>query len=51
MVCHICTCDIESLADLHFDHVVPLAKGGTHTADNIRPAHALCNLRKSDKVA
>jgi 5-methylcytosine-specific restriction endonuclease McrA len=50
MVCHICGGDIPSLADLHFDHVIPLAKGGPHSAENIRPAHALCNLRKSDKL-
>jgi hypothetical protein len=50
MVCHICSGEISTLADLHFDHVIPLAKGGPHTADNIKPAHALCNLRKSDKI-
>jgi hypothetical protein len=50
MICHICTLPIDSLADLHFDHVTPLAKGGLHVAANIRPAHALCNLRKSDKI-
>lgn len=51
MVCHICTGQIEGLSDLHMDHVIPLARGGAHHEDNIRPAHALCNLRKSDKIA
>ena len=51
MVCHICGLDILTRADLHFDHVIPLAKGGAHCPANIRPSHALCNLRKSDKVA
>lgn len=50
MVCHICGREIASLADLHFDHVIPLSKGGEHAAHNIKPAHALCNLRKSDKI-
>ena len=50
MVCHICNGAIESLQDLHFDHVVPLSRGGAHHAENIRPAHALCNMRKSDKL-
>lgn len=50
MVCHICGEAIASLADLHFDHVVPLAKGGAHHEANIKPAHALCNLRKSDHL-
>lgn len=50
MVCHICTLPIESRDDLHFDHVIPLAKGGPHHEDNIKPAHAVCNLRKSDRL-
>lgn len=50
MVCHICGGQIASLAKLHMDHVVPLARGGTHTYGNIRPAHAYCNQRKSDKL-
>lgn len=32
------------------DHVIPLAKEGTHTWDNVRLAHRLCNSIKSDKV-
>lgn len=51
MACHICSGEIDSLADLHFDHVLPLARGGAHAEDNIRPAHALCNMRKGAKIA
>lgn len=32
------------------DHVIPLAKGGNHTWDNVRLAHHYCNSLKSDKV-
>lgn len=32
------------------DHVLPLAKGGTHTWDNVRLAHRICNSIKSDKL-
>lgn len=32
------------------DHVIPLAKGGTHEPDNIQLAHAVCNSRKNDRV-
>lgn len=32
------------------DHVVPLAAGGTHTWDNVAPAHALCNFQKADRM-
>lgn len=31
---------------LNLDHVVPLSRGGHDTLDNIRPTHAICNLRK-----
>ena len=33
------------------DHVVPLAKGGEHSWNNVRLAHRRCNSLKSDKVA
>lgn len=50
MVCHICGGEIASLADLHMEHVIPLARGGRHHRNNIRPAHALCNLRKGVSI-
>jgi 5-methylcytosine-specific restriction endonuclease McrA len=50
MVCHICSDVIESMADLHFDHIVPLSKGGPHTAENIAPSHAQCNMHKGARL-
>ena len=32
------------------DHVYPLARGGSHTWENVRLAHHYCNTLKSDKV-
>lgn len=32
------------------DHVLPLARGGNHTWDNVRLAHCYCNTVKSDKI-
>jgi len=32
---------------LHADHRTPLARGGSNAIDNILPACAPCNLRKS----
>jgi predicted HNH restriction endonuclease len=57
IACHICQGDIDMAAPrktskkgfelgLHIDHVIPLAKGGSHTLANVRPSHAICNLRK-----
>ena len=31
------------------DHIIPLAKSGTHTWDNVQLAHRLCNSYKSDR--
>lgn len=42
--CWICEQFIENL---HWDHYHPLAKGGAHTIENLRPACDLCNTRKS----
>jgi 5-methylcytosine-specific restriction endonuclease McrA len=32
------------------EHRVPLAKGGTHTWDNVISAHAKCNFDKADSL-
>lgn len=30
------------------DHIIPIARGGKHSWDNVRLAHHLCNAKKSD---
>lgn len=58
--CHICSEPIDLEASrrvgvdnwqngLHLDHVVPLSNNGTDTLDNIKPAHALCNISKGNR--
>lgn len=47
-VCHICGGAIEG--GLQFDHMVPLSRGGSHSADNVRPAHGRCNRWKGDRL-
>ena len=32
------------------DHIVPLARGGGHTLDNIQLAHYACNRRKGART-
>ena len=39
-------CEVE-LTTVFWDHVQPLAKGGAHTVDNLRPACNPCNVRKN----
>jgi hypothetical protein len=56
-VCYLCGggCDwtdmFEGNAGKNYpsiDHVIPVAKGGTHTWDNIKLAHRKCNTAKRD---
>jgi 5-methylcytosine-specific restriction endonuclease McrA len=34
----------------HIEHVIPLAKGGDDTLDNVKLAHAICNINKGTKL-
>lgn len=47
--CHICEKDILPQDKMHFDHVIPLKRGGAHSEENLKPAHGRCNCRKHDK--
>lgn len=49
MVCHLCRRKVAK-GQLHFDHVIPLSKGGEHSEINIAVAHGRCNVRKSDRI-
>lgn len=46
--CYICGSPITD-GSWHLDHVRPLVAGGNHELRNVEPAHARCNLIKSDK--
>lgn len=54
--CHLCTESLERDAKVPhplaptIDHVIPLAKGGTHELDNVKAAHFLCNAVKRDRI-
>jgi len=59
--CHICNNKIDLNASrlvgrgnweygLHIDHLVPISKGGGDTLENVRPSHALCNIKKGDGI-
>lgn len=44
--CHYC----QQTKKLTRDHVIPISKGGNHTASNIVPACQSCNSKKGSKV-
>jgi len=47
--CYLCHRHIP-IGGRHVDHILPLSKGGAHTASNLAVACASCNLSKSAKL-
>ena len=45
--CYYCGTD----GPMHMEHMIPLSRGGTHTADNVVPACPTCNLSKHTLTA
>ena len=43
--CHICG-DTVARRDMSLDHLVPIARGGTHEMTNVRLAHLSCNVKR-----
>jgi 5-methylcytosine-specific restriction endonuclease McrA len=43
-------CECGSVKDLQFDHIVPVAMGGSNTAQNVELLCADCNRRKSARL-
>jgi 5-methylcytosine-specific restriction endonuclease McrA len=46
--CYLCESTVEP-AEATLDHVIPLVRGGTHTADNVAIAHLRCNQEKGER--
>ena len=46
---HCCAYCLRHDVKLTMDHIISIAKGGTHTRDNIVPACKSCNSRKKDR--
>ena len=47
--CQICGITAKEGAKLHVDHIMPIAKGGKTTPDNLQTLCDRCNMGKSDK--
>lgn len=48
-MCGICGLTV-AIEDQSLDHVVPIARGGTHEPANVQLAHRVCNSRKGAKL-
>lgn len=47
--CYYCA-DVVSGSSVHFDHIMPLAKGGSHSPENLCASCPSCNLKKGTKA-
>lgn len=53
--CHLCNTHIDTKLShpdpfsFSIDHVIPRSKQGSHSIDNLRAAHLVCNIRRQDK--
>ena len=47
--CYYCKQTVN-IDDFHLDHGIPLSRGGSHSIDNLFPAHGSCNLSKKDRT-
>lgn len=48
-VCGICKQPLDT-DEIEIDHIIPLAKGGAHTYENVQATHPFCNRRKGAKM-
>lgn len=54
-VCHICGYEVDLTVGVYhpmarqFDHVIPLSRGGSHSMENVKVAHRVCNARKNNR--
>jgi 5-methylcytosine-specific restriction endonuclease McrA len=46
--CYYCRCRLKS-SNAHFDHIVPLSRGGPHCVENLCVSCSRCNLSKGVK--
>ncbi len=49
--CYHCGKALHPISDFHVDHLVPVAKGGTDTRDNLVASCQRCNRRKATKAS
>lgn len=47
-ICGVCNEYIED--KFHIDHIIPLAKGGPHSQENLQLTHPVCNMSKGARL-
>ena len=49
-LCALCGGTVETMSDCSVDHLIPLARGGSHHETNLVAAHTGCNQEKHGKT-
>lgn len=49
-VCGLCGEQINSIDEMHVDHIIPLSRGGKDILANLQLTHARCNMDKGDML-
>jgi hypothetical protein len=44
--CHLCG-RVVTKKELSFDHLIPIARGGSHSRENVAVAHLACNIKRN----
>lgn len=50
LVCKLCNVSIQSKAEVSFDHIIPISRGGEHSMANLQLAHLSCNMHKGASI-
>src|SRR4051794_17510102 len=48
-ICGICDRPVDRQG-FEVDHIIPIARGGSHTYENVQASHRRCNRRKHDSI-
>ena len=49
-ICGLCREPVHPSEEIHIDHIIPVALGGSDDLTNLQVAHAHCNLRKGARA-
>jgi 5-methylcytosine-specific restriction endonuclease McrA len=49
-ICYLCN-QLVDPSNWHLEHMVPISRGGTHSYENVRVSHPMCNWEKGNNTS